>query len=93
MAAAAVHLRAAIDRVPIRAPKWPIVGNVSARPLSTEADIRQELAQQIAAPVRWEASIRTMLAAGATTFLEVGPGKVLTGLLKRIAPEVEILSC
>ncbi|HEY8695841.1 MAG TPA: ACP S-malonyltransferase [Chloroflexota bacterium] len=93
MAAAAAHLRSAIDRVPIRAPKWPIVGNASARPLSTEADIRQELAQQIAAPVRWEASIRTMLAAGATTFLEVGPGKVLTGLLKRIAPEVEILSC
>jgi [acyl-carrier-protein] S-malonyltransferase len=92
MAAAASQLRAAIDRVPIRAPKWPIVGNVSAQPLTTEAAIRHELATQIAAPVRWEASIRTMLAAGATTFLEVGPGTVLTNLLKRIAPEAAALS-
>ncbi|MFI5268657.1 MAG: ACP S-malonyltransferase [Chloroflexota bacterium] len=93
MAAAAAQLRAAIDRVPIRAPKWAIIGNVSAQPLTTEAAIRQELATQIAAPVRWEASIRAMLAAGVTTFLEIGPGKVLTGLLKRIAPEARILSC
>ncbi|HVA24237.1 MAG TPA: ACP S-malonyltransferase [Chloroflexota bacterium] len=93
MAAAAAHLRAAIDRVPIRVPKWPVIANVSAGLLTTEAAIRQELAEQIAAPVRWEASIRTMLAAGVSTFLEVGPGKVLTGLLKRIAPEARTLSC
>ncbi|HEX6512203.1 MAG TPA: [acyl-carrier-protein] S-malonyltransferase, partial [Chloroflexota bacterium] len=53
---------------------------------TTETAIREELAAQIAAPVRWQASIETMLAGGATRFLEIGPGKVLTGLLKRIAP-------
>jgi [acyl-carrier-protein] S-malonyltransferase len=88
MGGAAAELRAAIDRVPIRAPRWPIVGNVEARPLTSEADIRRELAEQIAAPVRWEASIRAMVAAGVTFFLEIGPGNVLTGLLRRIAPEV-----
>jgi [acyl-carrier-protein] S-malonyltransferase len=86
MAEPAARLSSAIDRVPIRTPKWPVVGNVSARPLTTEADIRQELAEQIAAPVRWEASIRTMLGAGVSRFLEIGPGKVLSGLLKRIDP-------
>ena len=90
MAGAATELRAAIERVPIRAPRWPIVGNVEARPLTSEADIRRELAEQIAAPVRWEASVRAMVAAGVTSFLEIGPGNVLTGLLKRIAPS---LSC
>ena len=92
MAESAAKLREAIDKVPIKAPQWPVIGNVSAKPLSTEAEIREELAQQIAAPVRWEASIRTMLAQGVTRFAEIGPGKVLTGLLKRIAPEAEVLS-
>ena len=90
MAGAAAQLRDAIERVPIRTPRWPVVGNVEARPLTSEADIRRELAEQIAAPVRWEASVRSMVAAGVTSFLEVGPGNVLTGLLKRIAPS---LSC
>jgi [acyl-carrier-protein] S-malonyltransferase len=91
MAGAAAQLRQAINRVPIRAPKWPIVGNVSAAALTSEADIREELAAQIAAPVCWEASIRTMLAAGVSRFVEIGPGTVLTGLLKRIAPQAEAL--
>jgi len=92
MASAAAKLRQAIEQVPVRAPRWPVVGNVSARPLTTEADIRQELAAQIAAPVRWEASVKAMLVGGATRFVEIGPGKVLTGLLKRIAPEAEALN-
>lgn len=86
MSAPAAHLAEAIARVPINAPRWPVVGNVSTQPLSTEDDIRHELAQQIAAPVRWEASVKTMLARGVTRFLEIGPGKVLTGLMKRIDP-------
>jgi [acyl-carrier-protein] S-malonyltransferase len=92
MAQAGAQLREAIRQVPIHPPTWPIAGNVSARLLTSEADIRQELAEQIAAPVRWEASIRTMLAAGAARFLEIGPGKVLTGMLKRVAPEVSAMS-
>ena len=52
-------------------------------------EIRAELAQQIAAPVRWEDSVRAMLRAGVTRFIEIGPGKVLTGLLKRIDPTAE----
>ncbi|HLY67564.1 MAG TPA: ACP S-malonyltransferase, partial [Chloroflexota bacterium] len=89
MTGAAAQLRQAIERVPIRAPRWPVVGNVSSQPLRTEADLRQELAEQIAAPVRWEASVRAMLAAGVTRFLEIGPGKVLTGMLRRIDPAAE----
>lgn len=87
MAAPAARLSQAIAEVPVRTPTWPIVGNVSAQPLDTEAAIRGELAQQIAAPVRWDESIRTMLAGGVTHFVEIGPGKVLSGLLKRSAPD------
>ncbi len=99
MAEPARHLQEAIAKVPVQAPKWPVVGNVTAQPLRTEADIRAELAEQIAAPVRWDASVRAMIAAGATHFLEIGPGKVLTGMLKRIDPSVQaetadsLLSC
>jgi [acyl-carrier-protein] S-malonyltransferase len=99
MAEPARRLQEAIAQVPIQAPRWPVVGNVSAEPLSTEPEIRAELAEQIAAPVRWDASIRCMLAAGATRFLEIGPGKVLTGMLKRIEPNAialdpsSLLSC
>jgi len=92
MHAAAARLAEAIARVPIRAPRWPIIGNASARPLTSEADIREELSAQIAAPVRWEASVRWMVSAGVNRLIEIGPGKVLTGLAKRIDPAVGTVS-
>ena len=92
MAAAAASLRRGIDAVTVHAPTWPVVGNVSAQPMANADDVRRELAEQIAAPVRWDASIRTMLAGGVTRFIEIGPGKVLTALSKRIAPEATAIS-
>jgi [acyl-carrier-protein] S-malonyltransferase len=90
--APARQLQATIDGADIRPPRWPVVANASAQPLSDPDDIRAELARQIASPVRWEASIRHMVAAGVSCLLEVGPSKVLTGLAKRIDPTVEALA-
>jgi [acyl-carrier-protein] S-malonyltransferase len=70
-------------------PHTPVVGNVDAAPLATVEAIRAELVAQLTAPVRWTASIKRMIADGAARFLEIGPGSVLTGLVKRIDPDVE----
>ncbi|MBV8086491.1 MAG: ACP S-malonyltransferase [Chloroflexi bacterium] len=92
MEAPAAQLQPAIDRADVRRARWPVVANANAKPLSQPEDIRAELAHQIASPVRWEQSVRHMVAAGATRLLEVGPGKVLTGLAKRIDPAVEAIA-
>jgi [acyl-carrier-protein] S-malonyltransferase len=70
-----------------RDPAVPVVVNVDARPVTTAAEARAALVRQVTAPVRWVESVRRMAADGAATFVEVGPGKVLTGLVRRIAPE------
>ena len=62
----------------------PVVANVTARPITAVDDIRSELIEQLTSPVRWVASIRYMVEQGATRFIEVGPGKVLRGLIRRI---------
>ncbi len=80
------------DRVaatPMLQPHTTVIGNVDASPLATVEAIRAELVAQLTAPVRWTASIKRMIADGATRFLEIGPGSVLTGLVKRIDPTVE----
>ncbi len=74
----------AVAEAPIAAPGVPVVGNLIARPLETEADIRHELVKQLTGPVRWTESVRYMVAQGVQTFVEFGPGTVLTGLIKRI---------
>lgn len=78
-------LAEALAGVDIRPPEIPVVSNVDARPHSDPEEIRQLLIQQVLNPVRWEDSIHFMLNAGCTDFYEVGPGKVLKGLLKRIS--------
>lgn len=80
------------DRVaasPINRPRATVIGNVGASPLTTADAIRAELVAQLTAPVRWTASIQRMIADGATRFIEIGPGSVLTGLVKRIDAGVE----
>lgn len=84
MQRAADRFRDAVDAVPFIAPAFPVVGNVRAQPLSDANAIRAELPAQLTSPVRWHESVQTMLALGATAFLEFGPKDVLTGLLKRI---------
>ena len=62
----------------------PVYGNVSAQPLETEADIKTELDQQLTQSVRWTESMRSIIGMGAETFIEIGSGSVLTGLMRRI---------
>lgn len=84
MAPAADRLAADLDGTEIRPPRIPVVSNVSARPVSTPNEIRTLLKKQLTSPVRWTESVRYMIAQGAGQFFEFGPGKVLTGLLKRL---------
>lgn len=84
METAAEGLRARLDAVAVRDPAFPVVSNVTASPAESAAEARALLVEQLTSPVRWTASVRTLLGLGPTTLLEVGPGKVLTTMLKRI---------
>lgn len=77
-------LEAQLASVPLEEPASPVVSNVTAQPVSDVAEGRRLLVRQLTSPVRWTASMRTMLDAGVTRFIELGPGTVLAGLLKRI---------
>ncbi len=87
MRPAAERLAPALRAAPKGPFRFPVVANVTARPYPPEADPSDLLVRQVASPVRWEESVRTMRAMGATAFLEVGPGKVLAGLIRRIERE------
>ncbi len=65
----------------------PLVNNVDAKPIRLQAEVRDSLIRQLPSAVRWEESVRTMSEMGARVFLEIGPGTVLTGLIKRIIPD------
>lgn len=84
MAPAAEALKAAIDATPIQLPRVPIIGNTTATPLTTVEAIRAELTAQLTGSVRWSESMRYALDAGAANFVEIGPGGVLTALMKRL---------
>lgn len=77
-------LFAALDELNIKPPRCPVYANVSAAPVTDPAQIRRLLKEQLLSPVLWMQSIRAMMTDGAQTFFEIGPGQVLTGLLKRI---------
>ena len=85
MKPAADQLAQALADVTIRAPRAPVVANVTAQPTQDAARIKQLLIEQVTATVRWEASIQAIVAAGATRAYELGTGSVLRGLVKRIA--------
>jgi [acyl-carrier-protein] S-malonyltransferase len=84
MGAAEDSFRRALDAAAWSDPQVAIWGNVSASPLQTRGEIRADLAAQLTSRVRWTESVRGMIASGITLFLELGPGTVLTGLLRRI---------
>jgi len=92
MADAARGMAVAIENAAIHDLYIPLVGNVSAETLLYADDIRHELVAQIVEPVRWIASIEQMAAQDFSTFVEIGPGSVLTGLIKRILPDVQTLN-
>ncbi|HXY58845.1 MAG TPA: ACP S-malonyltransferase [Methylocystis sp.] len=86
MQPAADAMRAALKDAAIAAPCVPVVANVLAAPVSDPEDIRRLLVEQVTAAVRWRESVAYMAEAGVTKFVECGAGKVLSGLVKRIAP-------
>ena len=85
------QLRLLIADIPILTPKAPIIANESCAFLTSAADIRQELAHHVERPVNWTHTISAMTSAGVSTFIEVGPGQALTGLIKRIDRDVTTL--
>ena len=89
MQPAVERLTAALADVPLRKPRIPVVSNVDAQPHDDPAEIRDLLIHQVVSPVRWEDSMRWLLANGCDRFYEVGPGRVLRGLLKRIDRKAE----
>ncbi len=92
MAPAAEGLRPLVDAAGFRPARVPVVANVTARPIITPEEIRAELREQILCPVRWHQSMEYIIGQGVRRFIEVGPGKVLTGLLRRIDPGVEAVA-
>ena len=95
MQPAVERLTAVLENVTLHAPRIPVVSNVDATAHDDPEEIRQLLVQQVVSPVRWEDSMNKLLADGTEQFYEIGPGRVLRGLLKRIARKVpcENVSC
>jgi [acyl-carrier-protein] S-malonyltransferase len=92
MQPAAQAMRQALDTAALNDLDVPLIANVSAAPLTAAHDVRAELVAQITSPVHWVASVRTMVARGVDTFVEIGPGAVLSGLIKRIAPGTRLIN-
>lgn len=84
MTPAAEKLALFLEKIPFQVPAWPVVSNVTGQPHGEPAAIREAMVRQVVQPVRWYASMHWLLKAGVGTFIECGPGKVLSGLLKRI---------
>lgn len=84
------HLAAALERVEIKPPRVPVWSNVDARPHTDPTEIRQLLVRQVLSPVLWEETMRGLLAEGVERFYEIGPGRVLAGLLKRVERKADM---
>ncbi|MBU6371648.1 MAG: ACP S-malonyltransferase [Alphaproteobacteria bacterium] len=92
MAPAADEMAEALAQAVIAPPAAPVFANVTAAPTQVPADIRRLLVEQVTGRVRWRESVTAMHTAGVARFVEIGAGKVLTGMVKRIAPEAEALA-
>lgn len=86
---AAVKLEQEIENIDIQTPQTPIISNVKAELLQDVAEIKKEMVEQVYSPVLWEDDVRKMLDLGVTTFIECGPGKVLSGLVKKVDRSVK----
>lgn len=92
MQPAALELEAAIKATTFHQPICPIYQNVTASAVSNPSEIQANLILQLTAPVKWTQTVQQMIADGATSFTEVGPGKVLQGLVKKVNPAIEAIS-
>ena len=82
----------ALDDVEFQHPSIPVIGNCTARPLNANREVKEELAEQLCGCVQWQECISYMLKEGTTSFIEFGPGKVLSGLVKQITTETPVLT-
>ena len=82
----------AISRINFRTPKIPIVVNSTAQPVTTAEGVKEELLRQLCNCVQWQPSVEYMVGEGVSTFIEIGPGQVLSGLIKRISNKVQVLN-
>ena len=85
-------LKAQLDAVTINNAQVPVVANINAEYETRAQEIKKNLIDQVTGTVLWEDSINKMIGDGIRTFIEVGPGKVLMGLIKKIDPSVEVIS-
>jgi len=92
MEPAKVELEAAINSTHFNVPSCPIYQNVTANAVTNPDEIRKNLVSQLTAPVRWTQTVEQMIKDGAASFVEVGPGKVLQGLVKKVNKEMEAVS-
>jgi len=92
MAPARVRLEPVLRGLSFRAPRWPVVANVDARPVFTAEEARERLVRQVDSPVRWRETLEFLRAEGVDTVVEVGPGTVLSGLSKRVSREWTLLN-
>lgn len=90
MQPAAAGMAEALNAFTFRHPSVPIIANCTGQPLTTGESVRQELLQQVCRPVQWLRSVQYLLSEGVSTFVEIGPGRVLAGLIKSIASNTEI---
>lgn len=86
------RLQPVLDGAALRDLGVPLVRNVDARPVTSATDVRDGLVRQVSSPVRWQESVEALAAEGITTFVEVGPGEVLSGLVKKIVKGATVLS-
>jgi [acyl-carrier-protein] S-malonyltransferase len=82
----------AISRISFRTPQIPIVVNSTAQPVTTAEGVKEELLRQLCNCVKWQPSVEYMVEEGVSTFIEIGPGRVLSGLIKRISGKVQVLN-
>ena len=92
MARAAAQFAELVARLPLRQPRIPVVANITGQILTTADDIRKELADHILKPVQWTTSVLEMVTLGSAEFFEIGPGQVLSGLIRRISREVQVVN-
>lgn len=84
MKPAAEKFQSVLNEMSIKDAKVPVISNVTANPMTAASEIKEKLIEQLYSPVLWEDSVRKMIELGVDTFIEMGPGKVLTGLVKKL---------
>ena len=92
MQQASQHFNELISRINLRPPQVPLISNITAQALTTVEDLRKELSEQLTRPVQWTRSVQEMVSSGVDTFVEIGPGQVLSRLIRKISRDVRAMA-